>query len=1085
MLLREIQDRKIMDKKEIKHIKTKENPVETVSSDFKNNSPETGKDINYWQSFRDLYNDPDFINEKRKEFAPGALERPDANSLSKFSRRKFLALLSASAAVAASGCSNFRDKGELIAYNKKPEEVTLGNPTYYASTCTGCSGACGILIKTIEGRPIKVDGNPDHPVSKGKICSIGQASVMSLYDPERLKNPVERVSRTSPKEVTWAEADDKIIAELKKASLSNKEIALVTHTVNSPSRKKLFDDFKTVYPTSKVYSYELFSENTKNSAWEKCYGTKIYPLIKWDKAKIILSLESDFLGTEANRVEISRQFTENRDAFNGNEFNRLYSVEGNSSLTGMNADYRIILRTDAIEEFVLCLLNEFVSKQKISGFGSDAGISSKLSKYNLDQFAEKYKLSKEVLEHLISDLKKNQGSSYISAGSLLPESTHIAVNLLNEALGNTKLYITDVSGVELIPLSTKAELEGLVSNMQSGNAAVVIHFDSNPVYHLPADLGYADALKNAPLVITMTEGENESSEMSNYILPINSMFESWGDFQTRNNFVSLQQPVIAPLYKTRQKEEILLTWLKGSKDAFNNEIYQQFVMDNWKSTVLSKFTVQANFMKAWYGGLNDGVVSVVPVSAAGENNTAAFKPEAFASANFKLTPGSDYVLVLTKSNSLGDGRYANNGWLQELPKPVSRVSWDNFAAISVQTSKELGLSQNDMINITTSGGSLDIPVFVQPGIAEGVIAIELGYGRTVCGIVGKDVGFNANKLMTKNPALSSWLFNDAKIRKSNDTYEIVSTQDQYAFDEPLYKDIQFRREIIQEGTYLQYKQNPDFLHDTHTLYSEEETAKLKVGSINEQYKHTGVKWGMVIDLNKCIGCNECVAACSVENNIPVVGKDQAKNHRSMHWIRIDRYYSGTPEVPKASFQPMLCQHCDFAPCENVCPVAATTHSADGINGMAYNRCVGTRYCSNNCPYKVRRFNYFNFRDHFREAIQQEESFSLMANPEVTVRVRGVMEKCTFCLQRIMEERQMAIQENRMVKGSNVKTACQEACITNAIAFGDQNDESADFYKLNNSKLGYTVLEEIKVKPNITYLAKLRNVYEMEKEEGHH
>ncbi len=353
MLLREIQDRKIMDKKEIKHIKTKENPIETISADFKNNSPEAAKDINYWQSFRDLYNDPDFINEKRKEFAPGAMDRPDANSLSKFSRRKFLALLSASAAVAASGCSNFRDRGELIPYNKKPEEVTLGNPTYYASTCTGCSSACGILIKTLEGRPIKVDGNPDHPVSKGKICSIGQASVMSLYDPERLKNPVERISRTSPKEVTWAEVDDKIIAELKKASFGNKEIALVTHSVNSPSRKKLFDDFKTAYPTAKVYSYELFSENTKNSAWEKCYGTKVYPLIKWDKAKIILSLESDFLGTEDNRIEISRQFTENRDAFNGNEFNRLYSVEGNTSLTGMNADYRIILRTDAIEEFVL------------------------------------------------------------------------------------------------------------------------------------------------------------------------------------------------------------------------------------------------------------------------------------------------------------------------------------------------------------------------------------------------------------------------------------------------------------------------------------------------------------------------------------------------------------------------------------------------------------------------------------------------------------------------------------------------------------------------------------------------------------
>ncbi len=1088
MLLREIQDRKIMDNKEIKTIQTSAipaNPLETTSTDFKNNSPEAKKDINYWQSFRDLYNDPEFINEKRKEFAPGALDRPDGNSFSKFSRRKFLALLSASAAVAAAGCSNYRDKGEFIPYNKKPEEVTLGNPTYYASTCTGCASACGILIKTMEGRPIKVDGNPDHPVSKGKICSIAQASVMSLYDPERLKNPVERVSRTSPKEVSWAEADDKIIAELKKAASGNKEIAIVTHTVNSPSQKKLFDDFKAAYPTAKVYSYELFSDSTRNSAWEKCYGAKLYPLVKWDKAKVILSLESDFLGTEGNKIETSRLYAENRDAFNGNEFNRLYSVEGNTTATGMNADYRMILRTDAIEEFVLCLLNEFIGKQKISGFAGDAAVGSKLSKYNLDQFAEKNKLSKEVLEHLISDLKKNQGSSFISAGSMLPESTHIAVNLLNEVLGNTKLYNTEVSKTELLPLSTKAELENLVNDIKSGNAPVVIHFDSNPVYQFPSDLGYADALKNAPLVITMSEGENESADASNYVLPVNSMFESWGDFQPRNNFVSLQQPVIAPLYKTRQKEEILLTWVNGNKDSFNTEMYQKFVMDNWKKTFLSKFTTDANFMKAWYGGLNDGVISVTPLSAAGETPATTFKPESFASANFKLTPGSDYVLILTKSNSLGDGRYANNGWLQELPKPVSRVSWDNYAAISVQTSKELGLKQNDMINVTTSGGSLEIPVFVQPGVAEGVIAIELGYGRNVCGIVGKDVGFNANKLMTKNPALSSWMYNDAKISKSGGTHDIVTTQDYYAFDEPLYKDIQYRREIIQEGTYLQYKENPDFLNERHTLYTEEEKDKLDVGSINKQYKHTGVKWGMVIDLNKCIGCNECVSACSVENNIPVVGKDQVKNHRAMHWIRIDRYYSGTPEVPKVSFQPMLCQHCDFAPCENVCPVAATTHSADGINGMAYNRCVGTRYCSNNCPYKVRRFNYFNFRDHFREGIQQEESFSLMANPEVTVRSRGVMEKCTFCLQRIMDERQMAIQENRLVKGSNVKTACQEACLTNAIAFGDQNDESADFYKLNNSKLGYTVLEEIKVKPNITYLAKLRNVYEMEKEEGHH
>jgi MoCo/4Fe-4S cofactor protein with predicted Tat translocation signal len=1046
------------------------------------------KDINYWQSFRDLYDDPDFIAEKKKEFAPGALNRPEENSFSKFSRRKFLALLSASAAVAASGCSNFRDKGKFVPYNSKPESVTIGNPTYYASTCTGCSSACGLLIKTLEGRPIKVDGNPDHPVSKGKICSIGQASVMNLYDPERLKNPV-----SGGKDITWADTDDKIIGELKNAASGGKEIAIVAHSINSPSGKKLLNEFVTAYPTAKIYSYELVNNSPRNSAWEKSYGQKLYPVIKWNDAKIILSLESDFLGSEGNKVETSRLYSENRDAFNGKEFNRLYTVEGSASVTGLNADYRMILRTDAIEEFVMCLLNEFLVKEKISGYAADTGIASKLSSYNLDSFAEENGMSKEVMEHLISDLKKNQGSSYVSAGTALPESTHIAVNLLNEVLGNSNLYSKEVSNVSLIPLSTKSELEDLANDMKSGKIAAVIHYDSNPVYHLPTDLGYAEAVKSIPLVISMSEGENESTAVSNYVLPINSMFESWGDFQTRSTFVSLQQPVIAPLYNTRQKEEILLTWAKGNKDAFNIDVYHNYIKDNWKAGVLSQNTAEADFMKAWFGALNDGVVTVkkAVIESAGDTETetvatpTGYKPEAFTSGSQKMTAGSDFVVLLTKNSSLGDGRFANNGWLQELPKSVSRVAWDNYAAISVQDAKEMGLESNDIIKITTAGGELEIPVFIQPGAAKGVLTIELGYGRSVCGIVGKDVGFNANKLMSKNPALTPWLMNDAKISKTGGTYEIVTTQDHYAFDEPRYKDIQYKREIIQEGTYLGYKENANFLEDRHTKYSEEEREKLKVGSINEQYKHTGTKWGMVIDLNKCTGCNECVAACNVENNIPVVGKDQVKAHRVMQWLRIDRYYAGSPEAPKASFQPMLCQHCDFAPCENVCPVAATTHSPDGINGMAYNRCVGTRYCSNNCPYKVRRFNYFNFRDHFREGIQEEESFSLMANPEVTVRSRGVMEKCTFCLQRIMDERQMAIQENRQVIGANVKTACQEACNTNAIAFGDQNDKEAEFYKLNNSSLGYTVLEEIKVKPNVTYLAKLRNVYETETEEGHH
>ena len=584
----------------------------------------------------------------------------------------------------------------------------------------------------------------------------------------------------------------------------------------------------------------------------------------------------------------------------------------------------------------------------------------------------------------------------------------------------------------------------------------------------------------------MAEGINESCDTSNYVLPINTMFESWGDFRTRNDFYSLQQPVIAPLYNTRQKEEILLTWIKGSGKEFNNEIYHKYIIDNWKADVFANSSSDSEFMKKWYAGLNDGVVilNISSQQTAGDSGQG-FKPEAFTVMTQRMTQGSGMTVMLTKSSSLGDGRYANNGWLQELPDSVTKIVWDNYAAVSTQTAKSIGVESNDMVTVTTAGGTLELPVFVQPGMADGLAVISLGYGRSVCGTVGKDTGFNSVKLISKNSAITPFLYTDAKIEKASGKHELISTQDHYAFDEKLFKNIQYRREIIQEGTYIQYKENPDFLSERHTKYTEEEKEKLKVGSINEQYTHTGTKWGMVIDLNKCTGCSECIIACNVENNIPVVGKDQVKKHRMIQWMRIDRYYSGTPEIPKASFQPMLCQHCDFAPCENVCPVAATTHTPDGLNAMAYNRCVGTRYCSNNCPYKVRRFNYFNFRDHFRDGVQLEESFSLMSNPEVTVRSRGVMEKCTFCIQRIMLERQHAIEENRLVKGSNVKTACQEACNTNAIYFGDQNDETDAVHVLNKSKLAYHVLEEIKVKPNITYLAKLNNVYESENKEELH
>jgi molybdopterin-containing oxidoreductase family iron-sulfur binding subunit len=1025
---------------------------------------EEALDNNYWRGFKELYNDPEFHEAKKHEFTEEEEKAPDLSKMSIVTRRRFLALMGASAALAAAGCADYRDKGEIVPYNKKPEEVVLGIPDYYASTCTGCAQACGLLVKTREGRPIKVDGNPDHPVNKGKICTKGQASILNLYDPGRLREPLFSASRKDHAPVQWKDVDTKISAELKAAG--SKEIAIVTHTIVSPTAKKLFDDFKTAYPTTRVYSYEVFNDSARRSAWAKSYGKKTLPVVKWEKANVILALESDFLGNEGNQMEQMRQFTNRRDVMSKEEFNRLYVVEGGATLTGLNADYRMALRTDAIEEFVMCLLNEVVVKKKVSAFAADSKVSTALAAYDLDAFVKKNKLNEKAVKNLVNDFAKNQGASYVSAGDKLPESTHIAVNLLNEALGASKLYEADVEKVEMMPLSTPAEMDNLVQDMKSGKIGVIIHYDTNPVFHLSPDHQYADALTKVPMVVTFAENINETADSSNYILAINDQLESWGDAKTRTGIYSTQQPVIAPLYNTRQKEAILLTWLTGKE--FNDKVYQEYLISNWEKDMYPRIGSKVDFKQSWFSILHDGVVLISEKPET--NTTPASLSDAFVSGTGKLKASNDFVLLLQNNNNLGDGRFAHNGWLQELPNPVSKVVWDNYAAVSVQTASELGVNNNDLIDVVNGNKKVTLPVYIQPGVADKVIEVNLGYGRTVAGPVGTGVGVDVNKMISKSPALTERFYNDSKVYKASGKYELISTAEYHAIDDnPLLKDIAQRRHIIQEGTYEEYKKNPKFLTEMRE--------ELNLAPINKVHEYNSYKWGMSIDLNKCTGCGACITACNSENNIPTVGKESVSKGRAMMWIRLDRYYAGSPDAPKASFQPMLCQHCDFAPCENVCPVAATTHTPDGLNAMAYNRCVGTRYCSNNCPFKVRRFNYFNWRNRFVDGYYEGDSVALLHNPEVTVRSRGVMEKCTFCLQRIMTERQNAIEQNRNVKGENVKTACQDACPAFAIQFGDINDKESTVYKYRTHELGYHVLEEIKVAPNVTYIAKLRNILE--------
>ena len=999
-----------------------------------------------WKSINDYNNDPEILKIKHDEFLDGVTEEFDSQKLTGISRRKFLALLSASAALTATACTDYHDKGEIIPYNKRPEEVFPGVANYYASTCNGCEQACGVLIKTREGRPIKVDGNPDHPINQGKICAIGQAGILNLYDPERLRFPM-----TLRKEISWKRADEDIISTLNDAQKEGKEIAIVTGKVTSPTSRKILDDFVAKYPNTKIYSHSLVSDEQRRSAWFECYGTNEYPAIKFDEANIILALDADFLGNEGSYIENMRKYVAKREVVGKTAFNRLYVAEGRMSATGMMADYRLRISPADQLEFVYGLINELGKNGSAVPF--DQTIRIKVANYSLSKYGDKEKIS-----YLIKDLNDNRGRAIVYAGDTLSKDIHIAVNLLNEILGNTTLYDYSSTFKSLLKLSSKEEISQLVDSMKNGKVGVVVHFDSNPVYSLPEDYGYKSALKKVKTVISLTEAENESSAEANYTLPINHQFESWGDAYVRSGVYSLQQPVISQIFNSRQKESILLTWISGDANSYKEDSYHQYLINNFNTTIFTKKNSFANAKTFWYSALHDGVILIDELSQQPKFNT-----DSFSKMN-EIAPRKGYTVHLTGSYFVGDGKFANNGWLQETPHPVSKVTWDNYASISPKLAKQLYAEMNDLIEVSVNGKNLILPVIVQPGVDDTTINIELGYGRTIVGDVGKNVGFNAVILMSKNYSSSPFIFENVSIKKVDGTHKLASTQEHHAIDDTFVKDIHRTRKIIQEGTVEKYKKDPNFLHEE----------KEKLFSITSEHQYTGNKWAMAIDLNKCTSCSVCVTACNVENNIPVVGKDQVERGREMQWLRIDRYYSGTPEEPIASSQPMLCQHCDNAPCENVCPVNATNHSPDGLNQMVYNRCVGTRYCSNNCPYKVRRYNFFNYRDHFADAYYENDLTSLVHNPEVTVRSRGVMEKCTFCIQRIMEARSNAIRDGKELKGSDVVTACQQACPTTAISFGDANDPNSTVAKLRDHNLAYHVLEELNVKPNVTYIAKLRN-----------
>lgn len=1007
----------------------------------------------YWKSLRDFYNPEELQKIKEDEFLEGAVDTVDLSGMPPLSRRRFLALLSASSAFAFAACSNFKDKGEIVPYNKKPEEIVIGKANYYATTLNCCGDNCSVLVKTREGRPIKIDGNPEHPINQGKVCVRGQALILNLYDPDRLKSPLQKTGNRQFVPVTWKEADKSILKFLNDAVTKNKEIAIITGKINSPTTALVLKEFVARFPSSKVYSYTNFSNRSKLNAWKEIYGNLELPSIDLSKAKVIVSFDSDFLSSDGDVISNIRNFALTRDVNDLKNFSRLYVFEGNFSLTGVNADYRIKLRPDYHKEFLFALTNEIL-KRINPNISLPDELRSKISNSDLNSVVKKFGLSKEVIFTLVEDLVRNNGKSVILCGNNLGRTEHILTFTLNEILGASKLYNFNSASINHFEESSIEDFKSLIQKLKNKQVGVLINFDVNPVYDF-SYLNFGDAILNADLIVTLSEQKSETTALSNFVLPIHNDLESWNDYQTKINVINLQQPVIAPMYDTRQKESVLIIWTTG--ENYNDKLYFNKLKSRWEKEIYPKFKSNIDFENFWYSALHDGFIEF--------KNLQLSQPK-FNLKNFSdidEQSKSDILLAIYPHPFLFDGKFANNGWLHELPHPITKVVWDNYAAISPSLAKKFNLKNGDVIEIDNGKKKLQIPVFVQAGIADNFVCVETGYGREECGEIGKGIGFNVQFLVEDNTENST--FSYVKISKTGKKYNLVTTQEHHSIDDTFVKDIHRKRKIIQEGTVKQFENDPDFIQrDRHELIS-----------IVNEFKYEGVKWAMAIDLNKCIGCNACVVSCVAENNIPMVGKEQVEKGREMHWLRIDTYYSGTPDDVIVSNQPMLCQHCDNAPCENVCPVAATNHSPDGLNQMAYNRCVGTRYCSNNCPYKVRRFNFFDFRAEFANEYQYQEPLNYLNNPEVTVRSRGVMEKCTFCVQRIMEAREEAIREGREFDGSGVVTACQQACPANAIEFGNMLDKNSEVSKLRNHKLAYNVLEETNVKPNVTYIAKLRNI----------
>lgn len=1070
------------------------------------------QDNNIWIGVEDLSNDPKFLESAKQEF----FELPIADALSKdeqvieettkgASRRDFLKYAGFSLGAAAIAASCEIPVRKAIPYVVKPDAIVPGVAAYYASTYVRGGDYCSVLVKTREGRPIKIEGNSLSTISQGGTSARVQASVLDLYDTARLKGAAKNADFKSNVQqldrISWTELD----AAAKQALSPNAKVRIVANTLMSPSIKAAIADFTAAFPNTKVVTYDAVSYAAMLDANEESFGKRAVPAYAFDKAETIVSFGADFLGTWLSPVQFAVDYAKTRKtpSVEGAKMSRHYQVESYMSLTGSNADHRVLVKPSEMGAAIAALYNAVAGKKG----------GAQVNAPKLDAEASK------AINVMAADLLSTAGKSLVVSASN-NKAEQVLVNAINSMLGNYGTTMSLANHSNQRQGSDKA-IQGLVAEMEAGAVdAVFVYGDANPVYDLPNGAKFAERLKSVGFTVSMNGMFNETSACCKYMAPDHHYLESWGDVEPVNGVYSLVQPTITPLFDTRSTIETLIAWSSTSSTSTAvasdstavapataeeaADATYMYVRSYWQNNIFGKQSKFSSFKAFWESVLHDGVFALETTA-----EEPAFNMDLVgsASANIGKPQNKGLEVAFFETVNVGEGQFANNPWLQEMPDPITRHVWDNVLCIPVNWNGDKdyaslnGLNDGDIAELTINGTAVQLPVVRMFGMKEDTVAVALGYGRSVDGPVGKGTGKNMYPFLTQQDGYSLGYAAGVEVsKKKGEDKDFACVQHHHTMgltgefggeeinvDERIlaYQGSLVDRTIIRTANLSELEDKTTELvkerekHQTlnsHTLYP----------GYDKYYKQ-GHHWSMSVDLTACIGCGACQVACVAENNVPVVGKHEVKLHHEMTWLRIDRYYYGDAKNPNVVYQPMMCQHCDNAPCENVCPVGATNHSSEGLNQMTYNRCIGTRYCANNCPYKVRRFNWLDYTtaDIFpwneptlkkgdEEPFGADDLTRMVLNPDVTVRSRGVIEKCSFCVQRIQEAKLTAKVEKRKLRDGEMKTACQTACPTGAIIFGDDNDKESAVSKAMADKRSYKVLEEVNTEASVNYMMKVLN-----------